>query len=159
VQNPPTGIGGRQWPIFSEICKLRTYRKSKYPDSFGLDAAAPQHACALLVRYDEIIGRTPIPVCVDSDRVRNHHNTFAGSPGSPNVLEHIGVGGKRADDDVRLKTVEHRTKLRLQPNQSPKFRVVICLAIEPSINNSPSAWRRIHQGQIASADQFVDWPV
>ena len=41
VQNPPTGIGGRQRSIFSEVCKLRTDRESKYPDFFGGDAAAP----------------------------------------------------------------------------------------------------------------------
>src|SRR4029077_4860141 len=62
-------------------------------------------------------------------------------------------------DDVRLKTVDYRPKLRFQPPESAKFRAVICLAIEPAINESPGAWRRIHQRQIASAPQFVDRPV
>ena len=159
VQNSPAGIGGRQWPIFSEIRKLRTDRKSKYSDLFGRDATVPHHARALLVCNEEIICRASVPGCVDSDRVRDNHHTFANSVGSQNLLEHIGVGGKRADDDVRLKTVEHGSKLRLQPNQSPKFRVVICLAIEPPIDESPGTWRRIHQRQIASAHQFVDRPV
>src|SRR4029077_3827042 len=157
--NPPTGIDGRPWPIFGEVCKLRTDRKSKYSDFFGRDAAAPQHARALLVCNEEIIRRASVPGCVDSDRVGDNHHTFAESVGSQNLLEHIGVGGKRADDDVRLKTVEHGSKLRLQPNQSPKFSVVICLAIEPPINDSPGTWRGIHQREIASAHQFVDWPV
>src|SRR5215510_5697004 len=41
VQNPPPGIGRRQWPVFNEICKFRTHWKSKYPDFFGRDAVAP----------------------------------------------------------------------------------------------------------------------
>jgi hypothetical protein len=41
VQNPPAGISGRQWAIFSEIRKLRTDRKSKYPDFLGRDTVAP----------------------------------------------------------------------------------------------------------------------
>jgi len=60
---------------------------------------------------------------------------------------------------VRLKTVEHGANCAFSRNQSPEFRVVICLAIEPSINESPGTWRRIQQRQIASAHQFVDRPV
>src|SRR6476619_7318727 len=41
VQNSAIGISGRQWPVFSEIRKLRTDRKSKYSDFFGRDAAVP----------------------------------------------------------------------------------------------------------------------
>src|SRR5260221_10989967 len=130
--------------------KLRTALTSKYFDFFGRDAAAPHHVRALLVWKEEIIRRASVPGCVDSDRVGDDDHTFADSVGSQNLLEHIGVGGKRANDDVRLKTVEHRTKLPLQPGQSAKFRVVICLAVEPAINESPGAWRRIHQCQITS---------
>src|SRR5437667_4148276 len=159
VQNPPAGISGRQWPICGEICEFWTDGKTKYPDFFRCNSATPQHACALFVRNEEIICRASVPGCVDSDRVCDNHHTFADFVGSQDLLKHIGVGGKRADDDVRLKTVEHGSKLRLQPNQSPKFHVVICLAIEPPINKSPGTWRRIHQRLIASAHQFVGRPV
>src|SRR4029079_16376863 len=119
-------------------------------------AGSPQYGCAFFVCDDEIMGRTAVPGSVDSDRVRDDHYTFAGSLSSQNVLKYVCIGRERTDNDVRLKLVEDRSKLRLQPNQSPKFPIVIGLAVEPAINESPCAWRRIEQRQIASAHQFVD---
>jgi len=46
--------------------------------------------------------------------------------------------------------------MTLKSSESPKFCVVICLAIEPAINDPPSARRRIHQRQITSAHELID---
>src|SRR5215467_10025860 len=112
-----------------------------------------------MICNDEIVGRTPVPRCVDSDRVRDNHYTLAGSLGSQNLLKHIGIRWESTDDDVGLKTVKHGSELLLQSSQSSKFRVVISLVIEPVINHSPGVWRMINQREITSAHQLVDSPV
>src|SRR5438067_12603095 len=50
-------------------------------------------------------------------------------PAYANLLQHISVGRTRADDDVRLKKIEHRRKLSLQPRQPSKHGALFCLAI------------------------------
>src|SRR5437867_4903107 len=145
--------------IVGEIGKFRAYGKSKYLGFFRRDSRCSQDRGALFVRNEEIISGAPVPRGVDGDRIRDDHHTFAGSLGPQNLLKHICVCRERANDDVRLKTREQRSELTLKSSETPKFCVVICLAIEPAINDSPGARRRIHQRQITSAHERIDRPV
>src|SRR5262249_35837389 len=110
---------------------------------------------ALFVGNEEIIGRASVPRGVDGDRIRDDHHTFAASLGTQNLLKHIRVCRERAYDDVRLKTLEQLSEMTLKSRESPKFCVVICLAIQPAINDSPGARRRIYQRQLTSAHELI----
>src|SRR5215471_15668658 len=77
VQDPPTGIAGRQWPICGEICKLRADGKTECPDFFRRNAAAPQDAGALFVRNEEIVGSAAVPRRIDGYRIGDNDNAFA----------------------------------------------------------------------------------
>jgi len=46
-----------------------------------------------------------------------------------------------------------------EPSESLEFLIVIRLAIEPAINDSPGARREIHQREIASSHELVNWSI
>src|ERR1043166_424133 len=137
VQNARLRIGGWQLSNVAEIGKLRAYGKSKCLDFFRRDSHCLQDGGALFVRHEEIISWAPVPRGVNGDRVRDDYHTFAVSLGSQNLLKYIRVAWERANDHVRAKTLEQRSEMTLKSSQSPKFCVVICLAIEPAINCPP----------------------
>src|SRR5262249_1552434 len=109
VQNSPSGIAERQWPICSEICKLRADGKTECLDFFRRNTAAPQDAGASLVRNEEIIGGAAVPRRIDGDGISANDNVFAMAK-SFRVLDkdsskHIRIGGEGADHHVGTKAI------------------------------------------------------
>src|SRR5204863_1515641 len=123
--------------VFGEVGKARTDGKTEYFDFFRRHTAISDDGRALFVGDDKIISRRPIPNRVHTNRVGNDGDIFTATFISQNLLQHIGIGWKGRDDDVRLKTVEEAAQIFLEAAESLEPSVEILFSIEPVVNVAP----------------------
>src|SRR5207247_11331162 len=100
------------------------------------------------------------PCRIEGDRILDDYQSLAwlNTVGGffSNFSEHTRIRRESANHHVRLKSVEQRAEMIVQSVESREFRIEICLAIEPSVNNSPGARREIDQSEVAFSHQLVD---
>src|ERR1700736_882838 len=155
VKNARRDLSGR-FSIFREVSKSRADRETEHLDFSGRHAAISDDGSALFVGDDKVIGRRAVPNRVNCDRIRDDGDVFAALFTSQDLLQQIGIGWKRRNNDIRLEAVEQAAEIFLEAAESLESFIEIFFAIEPVVNVAPRFRPAVDQGQVRAPDNFVE---